>query len=280
MLAELQQRIAARRPAPTGAEDALEMALIRRQQSAKEFELHAARAAGAARRKAAVDHDTKPGVAATLQRDRTVTSTQTLDTLESALTIQLKALKPVTLSATTSASRSSGGNALAAQGASSLPPIDDVGAVADTAAADAFAEFLNATDAASALAAHGALLASVESERSLQRLAAKLKPVLPHRAKQLLISLEARAAKPQYRAPKGHGSGRASLSAVVIGGGPVGLRTAIELALLGVRVEVLEARRSFSRLQVLHLWEVKLMRASHTRPSSLRARGLASHSSG
>ena len=37
--------------------------------------------------------------------------------------------------------------------------------------------------------------------------------------------------------------------------GPIGLRCAIELSLLGVTVHVLEARRSFSRLQVLHLWD-------------------------
>ena len=33
------------------------------------------------------------------------------------------------------------------------------------------------------------------------------------------------------------------------------MRCAIELALLGVSVEVLEAREAFSRLQVLHLWD-------------------------
>ena len=48
---------------------------------------------------------------------------------------------------------------------------------------------------------------------------------------------------------------RAALSVIVIGAGPVGLRTAIELALLGCRCEVLESRESFTRLQVLHLWE-------------------------
>jgi len=41
---------------------------------------------------------------------------------------------------------------------------------------------------------------------------------------------------------------------LVLGAGPCGLRTAIELALLGAQVVVLEKRESFSRNNVLHLW--------------------------
>ncbi|XP_038563092.1 protein-methionine sulfoxide oxidase mical2b-like isoform X3 [Micropterus salmoides] len=41
---------------------------------------------------------------------------------------------------------------------------------------------------------------------------------------------------------------------LVIGGGPCGLRTAIELALLGCKVVVIEKRDTFSRNNVLHLW--------------------------
>ncbi|XP_043086158.1 F-actin-monooxygenase mical1 isoform X2 [Puntigrus tetrazona] len=41
---------------------------------------------------------------------------------------------------------------------------------------------------------------------------------------------------------------------LVLGAGPCGLRTAIELALLGARVVVLEKRASFTRNNVLHLW--------------------------
>ncbi|KAM7003564.1 F-actin-monooxygenase mical2b isoform 2-T2 [Tautogolabrus adspersus] len=41
---------------------------------------------------------------------------------------------------------------------------------------------------------------------------------------------------------------------LIIGGGPCGLRTAIELALLGCKVIVIEKRDSFSRNNVLHLW--------------------------
>ena len=41
---------------------------------------------------------------------------------------------------------------------------------------------------------------------------------------------------------------------LVLGAGPCGLRTAIELALLGAQVVVLEKRESFARNNVLHLW--------------------------
>lgn len=41
---------------------------------------------------------------------------------------------------------------------------------------------------------------------------------------------------------------------LVIGAGPCGLRTAIELAMLGAKVVVVEKRNSFSRNNVLHLW--------------------------
>lgn len=40
----------------------------------------------------------------------------------------------------------------------------------------------------------------------------------------------------------------------MVGAGPCGLRAAIELALLGARVVLLEKRDSFSRNNVLHLW--------------------------
>lgn len=41
---------------------------------------------------------------------------------------------------------------------------------------------------------------------------------------------------------------------LIIGGGPVGLRAAIEAALLGARVDVVEKRTQFSRNNCLHLW--------------------------
>ena len=44
------------------------------------------------------------------------------------------------------------------------------------------------------------------------------------------------------------------MQVLIIGAGPCGLRTAIELALLGAKTVVVEKRDRFSRNAVLHLW--------------------------
>lgn len=46
----------------------------------------------------------------------------------------------------------------------------------------------------------------------------------------------------------------ACLQCLVVGAGPCGLRAAVELALLGARVVLVEKRTKFSRHNVLHLW--------------------------
>jgi len=45
-----------------------------------------------------------------------------------------------------------------------------------------------------------------------------------------------------------------SFQVLVIGAGPCGLRIAIECALLGYKVVVVEKRDKFSRNNVLHIW--------------------------
>lgn len=147
----------------------------------------------------------------------------------------------------------------------SAPPAESIGqapapAAPPSPAADAFAKFLAASEVSEIQMWYDAVLAcvGVQSERSpLTKLARTLAPMLPHRMRQLLSALETRAARAEYRQYMSlHGKGaRSSVGAVIIGAGPVGLRTAIELALLGCRVEVLEGRERFTRLQVLHLWE-------------------------
>ena len=75
------------------------------------------------------------------------------------------------------------------------------------------------------------------------------------RYRSLLATLSSRAARPQYATAARPGPAGGGFRAVIIGAGPVGLRCAIELAMLGVGVQVLESRDRFSRLQVLHLWD-------------------------
>ena len=62
--------------------------------------------------------------------------------------------------------------------------------------------------------------------------------------------LDSRASLPEYESQKACEGKRV----LVIGAGPVGLRAAIEAALLGARVDVVEKRSGFSRNNSLHLW--------------------------
>ncbi|XP_061684345.1 F-actin-monooxygenase mical1 [Syngnathoides biaculeatus] len=79
----------------------------------------------------------------------------------------------------------------------------------------------------------------------------KLKERLNYwRAKALWTKLDKRASHPDYQQRKACAKNKC----LILGAGPCGLRTAIELSLLGARVVVLEKRESFSRNNVLHLW--------------------------
>lgn len=62
--------------------------------------------------------------------------------------------------------------------------------------------------------------------------------------------LDARAALPEYEGQKAC----AGKKVLVIGAGPVGLRSAIEAALLGASVDLVEKRTGFTRNNSLHLW--------------------------
>lgn len=62
--------------------------------------------------------------------------------------------------------------------------------------------------------------------------------------------LDERASLPVYRNQQPCKGKRV----LIVGAGPVGLRGAIEAALLGAKVDLLEKRTSFSRNNVLHLW--------------------------
>ncbi|XP_043944626.1 F-actin-monooxygenase MICAL2-like isoform X9 [Protopterus annectens] len=70
------------------------------------------------------------------------------------------------------------------------------------------------------------------------------------KAKGLWSKLDKRASHKEYK----RGKACLQTKCLIIGGGPCGLRTAIELSLLGAKVVVIEKRDSFSRNNVLHLW--------------------------
>ncbi|XP_069479739.1 F-actin-monooxygenase MICAL2 isoform X3 [Ambystoma mexicanum] len=70
------------------------------------------------------------------------------------------------------------------------------------------------------------------------------------KAKALWNKLDKKTSHKEYK------KGRSAINTkcLVIGGGPCGLRSAIELASLGAKVVVVEKRDTFSRNNVLHLW--------------------------
>ncbi|XP_069862219.1 F-actin-monooxygenase MICAL3-like isoform X13 [Dipodomys merriami] len=79
----------------------------------------------------------------------------------------------------------------------------------------------------------------------------KLKSKLNYwKAKALWTKLDKRGSHKDYR----KGKACANTKCLIIGAGPCGLRTAIDLSLLGAKVVVIEKRDAFSRNNVLHLW--------------------------
>ncbi|XP_030738709.1 F-actin-monooxygenase MICAL1 isoform X2 [Globicephala melas] len=69
-------------------------------------------------------------------------------------------------------------------------------------------------------------------------------------AKSLWAKLDKRASQPVYQ----QGRACTGTKCLVVGAGPCGLRAAVELAMLGARVVLVEKRTKFSRHNVLHLW--------------------------
>ncbi|XP_064334888.1 F-actin-monooxygenase MICAL3 isoform X7 [Camelus dromedarius] len=79
----------------------------------------------------------------------------------------------------------------------------------------------------------------------------KLKSKLNYwRAKALWAKLDKRGSHKDYK----KGKACTNTKCLIIGAGPCGLRTAIDLSLLGAKVVVIEKRDAFSRNNVLHLW--------------------------
>ncbi|XP_060740756.1 F-actin-monooxygenase mical2b isoform X4 [Tachysurus vachellii] len=119
-------------------------------------------------------------------------------------------------------------------------------------ASQLFENFVQSSTCKGTLQAFGLLCRQLELDPTDHRgFYSNLKAaVTSWKAKALWTKLDKRANHKEYK------KGRActDLRCLVIGGGPCGLRTAIELALLGAKVVVIEKRDTFSRNNVLHLW--------------------------
>jgi hypothetical protein len=88
------------------------------------------------------------------------------------------------------------------------------------------------------------------SLKHLQLYSALKEKLTTWKCRSIWNELDKRASQKPYEG----GEAAKDLSVVVIGGGPCGLRMAIECVLLGCDVVVIEKRETFSRNNVLHLW--------------------------
>lgn len=115
-----------------------------------------------------------------------------------------------------------------------------------------FENFVQATDCKSTLQAFNILCGSLELDPlEHSSFYSSLKSSLTcWKAKALWSKLDKRASHKEYK----KGKACEGIKCLIIGGGPCGLRTAIELAFLGAKVVVIEKRDTFSRNNVLHLW--------------------------
>ncbi|XP_068117296.1 F-actin-monooxygenase MICAL2 isoform X3 [Hyperolius riggenbachi] len=115
-----------------------------------------------------------------------------------------------------------------------------------------FENFIQATTCKGTLQAFNILTRQLELDpRDHRHFYSKLKSkVTSWKAKALWNKLDKRYNQKEY----GKGKTCIGTKCLIIGGGPCGLRTAIELACLGAKVVVVEKRDTFSRNNVLHLW--------------------------
>ncbi|XP_056600757.1 F-actin-monooxygenase mical2b isoform X11 [Triplophysa dalaica] len=115
-----------------------------------------------------------------------------------------------------------------------------------------FENFVQASDCKSTLQSFNVLCGYLELDpQEHSTFYSSLKSTLTcWKAKALWSKLDKRASHKEYK----KGKACEGTKCLIIGGGPCGLRTAIELALLGAKVVVIEKRDTFSRNNVLHLW--------------------------
>ncbi|KAM9369359.1 F-actin-monooxygenase MICAL1 [Phaethornis superciliosus] len=114
-----------------------------------------------------------------------------------------------------------------------------------------FERFLRAGECREVLGSFGELCRQLGLQGSGLQLYHSLRAALNYwSAKALWSKLDKKAGHKDYN----QGTACASNKCLVVGAGPCGLRVAIELALLGARVVLVEKRDTFSRNNVLHLW--------------------------
>lgn len=123
-----------------------------------------------------------------------------------------------------------------------------------SAEAESFQAFLDADDLPQMQSAFSRVLGLCGLQQDEEGLYDKLKevltPKLNFKQKNLFQVVDKRR-----KALLSKNSSCAALEVVCVGAGPVGLRTAVEMALLGAQVTVLERRERFTRLNILHLWD-------------------------
>uniref|UniRef100_UPI0037E998BA protein-methionine sulfoxide oxidase mical3b-like n=1 Tax=Semicossyphus pulcher TaxID=241346 RepID=UPI0037E998BA len=120
-------------------------------------------------------------------------------------------------------------------------------------AQELFDEFVSASTCRAALRSFSQLCEHLQLDRGAAErpLYQPIKQRLNYwRANGLWAKLDRRASQHEYQRARAC----ANTTVVIIGAGPCGLRTAVELGFLGARVVLLEKRDSFSRNNVLHLW--------------------------
>ncbi|XP_034529822.1 protein-methionine sulfoxide oxidase mical3a-like isoform X2 [Notolabrus celidotus] len=120
-------------------------------------------------------------------------------------------------------------------------------------AQELFDEFVSASTCRAVLWSFGQLCEHLRLDRSTAEkpLYRPIKKRLNYwKANPLWSKLDRRAAQTAYMRARAC----SNTTVVIIGAGPCGLRTAVELGFMGARVVLLEKRDSFSRNNVLHLW--------------------------
>ncbi|XP_049892841.1 F-actin-monooxygenase MICAL3-like [Epinephelus moara] len=120
-------------------------------------------------------------------------------------------------------------------------------------AQELFDEFVSASTCRAALWSFSQLCEHLQLDRSAAErpLYRPIKRRLNYwRANALWAKLDRRATQQEYQRARVC----SNTTCVIIGAGPCGLRTAVELSFMGARVVLLEKRDSFSRNNVLHLW--------------------------